>query len=595
MFRSLHMKLVLIMTLLIVSLMTVVGAFLINSVVGFYLRDFYERMEEVITDEAFLRDLQSSTDGEESGAQMIAQILDSYNGVLGVDGRNRNYYVLEGQTGQCLASSGPQNDPGTNYSNNLLAALNGKEGFQSDASASYMDVAFPIQRGGEDYVIYIRDNRQTASALNSAIIDLIVKALFFGLVISILLSFLLSKTMIIPIERLTEGAERVAEGDFSHKIQVASRDEIGILTGTFNAMARQLQETLAEVENERSKLDTLFLHMTDGVVAFSTTGAVIHANPAAERMLGRSIPVGEEDGPDYGSLFGDVAPLSKVLDLEQPDYLEGDRNVGGRSLELLLASFSREGQGGALVVIHDVTEQRKTEELRREFVANVSHELRTPLTNIRSYAETLVDSAGTIPPQMEKNFLEVILSESDRMTHIVQDLLTLSRFDSGHSQLNLKRFPFGQSVSEVYNAVRMEAQRHGHTVTLDMEENLPQIVADRERIVQVMMNVVSNSIKYTPDGGRIDIRAGRSGERVWMEVSDNGIGIPAEDRPRIFERFYRVDKARSRESGGTGLGLSIAKEIIDQHGGVIRLVDRSGPGLTVRIELLVEGPVHGPA
>ncbi len=593
MFRSLHMKLVLIMTLLIVSLMTVVGAFLINSVVGFYLRDFYERMEEVITDEAFLRDLQSPTEGEESGAKMIAQILDSYNGVLGVDGRNRNYYVLEGQAGQCLQSSDPQNDPGTNYSNNLLSALNGKEGFQSDPSAAYMDVAFPIQRGGEHYVIYIRDNRQTASALNSAIIDLIVKALFFGLVISILLSFLLSKTMIIPIERLTEGAERVAEGDFSHKIQVASRDEIGILTGTFNAMARQLQETLAEVENERSKLDTLFLHMTDGVVAFSTAGAVIHANPAAERMLGRPIPVGQEDGPDYETLFGDVAPLSKVLGLEQPDYLEADRNVEGRSLELLLASFSREGQGGVLVVIHDVTEQRKTEEMRREFVANVSHELRTPLTNIRSYAETLVDSAGTIPPQMEKNFLEVILSESDRMTHIVQDLLTLSRFDSGHSALHLARFPFGQAVSDVYNAVRMEAQRHGHTVTLEMEDNLPQIVGDRERIVQVMMNVVSNSIKYTPDNGKIQIQAGQSGPRVWMEVSDNGIGIPAEDRPRIFERFYRVDKARSRESGGTGLGLSIAKEIIDQHGGVIRLVDRSGPGLTVRIELLVEGPSHG--
>ena len=593
MFRSLHMKLVLIMTLLIVSLMTVVGAFLINSVVGFYLRDFYERMEEVITDVAFLRDLQSPTEGEENGAEMVAQILDSYTGVLGVDGRTRNYYVLEGQTGRCLATSDPSGDLTASYSNNLLSALNGKEGFQSDPSASYMDVAFPIQRGGESYVIYIQDNRQTATALNSAIIDLVIRALFFGLVISILLSFLLSKTMIIPIERLTEGAERVAEGDFSHKLQVASRDEIGILTGTFNAMARQLQETLDEVENERNKLDTLFLHMTDGVVAFSESGAVIHANPAAERMLGRPVPVGSGEGPGYDELFGNIAPLSRVLDLEPPDYLEGTRDVNGRSLELLLASFSREKQGGVLVVIHDVTEQRKTEEMRREFVANVSHELRTPLTNIRSYAETLVDSAGTIPPQMEKNFLEVILSESDRMTHIVQDLLTLSRFDSGHSALKMTSFPFGQTVEEVYNATRLEAQRHGHRMSLDAEPGLPDIVGDRERIVQVMMNVVSNSIKYTPDGGRIQIRAGRSGERVWMEVEDNGIGIPAEDRPRIFERFYRVDKARSRESGGTGLGLSIAKEIIDQHHGVIRLVDRSGPGLTVRIELLVEGPGHG--
>ena len=243
--------------------------------------------------------------------------------MLGVDGRTRNFYVLEGQTGRCLATSDPSGDLTASYSNNLLSALNGKEGFQSDPSASYMDVAFPIQRGGESYVIYIQDNRQTAAALNSAIIDLVIRALFFGLVISILLSFLLSKTMIIPIERLTEGAERVAEGDFSHKLQVASRDEIGILTGTFNAMARQLQETLDEVENERNKLDTLFLHMTDGVVAFSESGAVIHANPAAERMLGRPVPVGGEEGPGYDELFGNIAPLSRVLDLEPPDYLEG--------------------------------------------------------------------------------------------------------------------------------------------------------------------------------------------------------------------------------------------------------------------------------
>ena len=231
--------------------------------------------------------------------------------------------------------------------------------------------------------------------------------------------------------------------------------------------------------------------------------------------------------------------------------------------------------------------------MRREFVANVSHELRTPLTNIRSYAETLVDNAGELPPDTEKNFLGVILNESDRMTHIVQDLLTLSRFDSGHSELKLAPFSFEGAIRDVYNAVLLDAQRHGHTLRLDIEEHLPNIVGDRERILQVMMNVVSNAIKYTPDGGSIHISAGRLRDRVWMEVADNGIGIPAADRPRIFERFYRVDKARSRESGGTGLGLSIAKEIIDRHEGVIRLVDKDGPGLTVRVELKIEGPGHG--
>ena len=253
---------------------------------------------------------------------------------------------------------------------------------------------------------------------------------------------------------------------------MASRDEIGVLTGTFNDMARQLQETLQEVENERNKLGTLFLHMTDGVVAFSRSGAVIHSNPAAEEMLGRAIPIGGEE--TYDTLFGDIAPLRGVLAVEQPGYLDGAREVDGRSLELLLAPFDRERLGGVLVVIHDVTEQRKTEEMRREFVANVSHELRTPLTNIRSYAETLADNPD-LPPDTEKNFLGVILNESDRMTHIVQDLLTLSRFDSGRTELKLAPFDFERAVRDVYNAILMEAQRHGHKVELELENGLPQV------------------------------------------------------------------------------------------------------------------------
>ena len=379
---------------------------------------------------------------------------------------------------------------------------------------------------------------------------------------------------------------RVAEGDFSRRIEVTSRDEIGVLTDTFNDMARQLRDTLRQVENERNKLDTLFLHMTDGVVAFDRDGQVIHSNPAAEGMLGRPI------GPDttYKELFGDQYSLEEAM--AAPDHLEGEVRVGDQVLDLLLAPFDRERQGGVLVVLHDVTEERKNQEMQREFVANVSHELRTPLTNIRSYAETLSDSAGDIPPAMEKKFLGVILNESDRMTHIVQDLLTLSRFDSGRDELKLSWFSFEGAVQDLYNAVYMEAQRHSHTMKLCVEPGLPQVRADRERIMQVMMNIVSNSIKYTPDGGQIQISAGQNGSRVWMQVDDNGIGIPAADRPRIFERFYRVDKARSRQSGGTGLGLSIAKEIVDRHEGALELVDRNGPGLSVRMELNIEGPSH---
>ncbi len=587
MLRSLHTKLVMILVLLILSLMTVVGAFLINSVEAFYLEDFYTRIATCFSDGEMVSDLRTQTVGEENSAEMMARVLSGYSGELGVDGLNRQLYILD-ESGVYLAGGDRERGRNLEYTENLTTAVvHGQVGDKSNVAAGYMDVAIPIQRGEKHYIIYIVDNKDTVSDLTNQMLILILEALAFGLLISILLSFLLSKTMVTPIQRLTEGAMRVAKGDFSRKIEVDSQDEIGVLTDTFNEMAGQLRETLDQVENERNKLDTLFLHMTDGVVAFSRKGKLIHANPAAAQMLRRPI----DENTTYEQLFGELAALDEAM--TTPDCIQKELEENERYMQLLLAPFDRDSRGGVLVVIHDITQQRKNEEMRKEFVANVSHELRTPLTNIRSYAETISDNAGELPPEMEKKFLGVILNESDRMTRIVQDLLTLSRFDSGREDLKMVRFPFGAAVQDVYNAVYMEAQRHNHALHLELQPEMPDVVADRERVVQVMMNVVSNSIKYTPDGGTINIYAGHKGEKVWMVVEDNGIGIPEKDRARIFERFYRVDKARSRQSGGTGLGLSIAKEIIERHEGVLELVDKDGPGLAVRMELKIEGPSYG--
>ena len=584
--RSLHMKLVLIMVLLIVALMAVVGAFLMNSVTGYYINDFYSQMATAFGEENvdFVRDLQTVTDEEEDSGAMIGEVLSAYVGVLGVDGRTRNYYVLDGTTGQYLTGSAEAPQGGIAITPNISSALLGQVGFDSDVTADYMDAAIPITRGGEKYVVYILDNRETVQNLNSEMFTLILEALVLGLIISILLSFLLAKTMVTPLQRLTRGLQEVAEGDFSKPVEVTSQDEIGTLTENFNAMAEQLETTIAAVENERNKLDTLFLHMADGVVAFDREGKVIHVNPAATQMLRRTF----EEDEGYEALFGDLFSFAKVQ--EATVSLSAERIIDGQYLELLMAPLSQESHGGVLVLIHDVTQQREAEQMRKEFVANVSHELRTPLTNIRSYAETLEDGYEDLPPRMAKNFLGVILNESDRMTHIVQDLLTLSRFDSGRNELHLEWFPFAKAVNDTYQAFLMDAQKHEHTLKLEMADGLPSIYADRERVVQVMVNIVSNAVKYTPDGGTIVLSAGSEGDRVWLQVDDNGIGIPHGDRERIFERFYRVDKARSRQSGGTGLGLSIAKEIMNRHQGDLYLVEKEGPGLTIRMDLPVNGP-----
>ena len=259
--------------------------------------------------------------------------------------------------------------------------------------------------------------------------------------------------------------------------------------------------------------------------------------------------------------------------------------IHGKFLELYFAPFTQESGSGVLVVLHDVTAQRKNDEMRKEFVANVSHELRTPLTNVRSYAETIRDTED-IPRDVANSFLDIIIGETDRMTHIVQDLLTLSRLDSGRADMKMTRFHFGEAIGSVCRAVDLDAKRHHHQLLRDyVSEDLPMIIGDRDRVEQVMMNIIGNAIKYTPDGGTIRVNAGSDRDTVWMEVSDNGIGIPRSEWGRVFDRFYRVDKARSRESGGTGLGLSIAKEIVQRHGGTIGLVEHQGPGTTIRIVL----------
>ena len=592
MFRSLHIKLVMILLPLVTSLMAVVGAFLMTSVTSFYIDDFYAQMSETFgeSNAAFVHTLRSEA-AQEDGMQRIQAMIETYSGTLGIDGRNRNYYILDARTGAFLAGSDEGGET-LEQTENILTARNGSVGDKSDIAANYMDVAIPISGGDNSFIIYIRDNRSTVSSLNSELLLIILQALLVGLLVSVTLSFLLAKTIIDPIEKLTEGTERIAKGDFNETLNVESTDEIGILTTTFNDMASVLHKTLEAVENERNKLDTLFLHMTDGVVAYDGNGALIHCNPAAAALLGR-----KSEDCRYSELFETMCPFAHVVSLQRSDFVESELAVGDRSVEVCLAPFSDEQRGGVLVVLHDVTEHRKTEERRKEFVANVSHELRTPLTNVRSYAETIREAGDELSRETENDFLDVVISETDRMTNIVRDLLTLSRLDSGRSEMNMARFPFGAAIDAVLRSIELEARRHHHELTRSYSDSLPIIVGDRGRLEQVMLNVLGNAVKYTPDGGHIHVTAGESstGDKVWMEVADDGIGIPEADRSRIFERFYRVDKARSRESGGTGLGLSIATEIVQRHNGTLSLVDREGPGTTVRLELPIIQPLGGEA
>lgn len=272
-------------------------------------------------------------------------------------------------------------------------------------------------------------------------------------------------------------------------------------------------------------------------------------------------------------------------------FIFHDRVCGKRVYDVSFAVIryyaGKKQSTGCVIIIHDVTARYELDESRREFVANVSHELRTPLTSIKGATE-MVRMDPEMEPEMRDDFLDMVLSESDRMTRIVSDLLVLSRLDNKRTKWNVESFDFKQSLRRLCDVMRSDLEAHGHRITFGCGREDYEITADRQRIEQVVVNILSNAIKYTPDGGLIDVKLSRLGDTVVAKVTDNGIGIPEEDLPHLFERFYRVEKSRNQDAGGTGLGLAIAKEIAEAHGGSIKVSSVSGKGTSVTLELPVE-------
>ena len=576
MFRSLHRKLVLVLVLLIVSVMAVVGTFLINSVTSYHIREFQSQMASVFTSEFILTLEQNAGDGG-----TLQDMIEAYSASLGID-EYRCFYVLDGRTGAYLSGSDDDYGAQIRLTPNVLTAMNGQVGQYTEKLGEYFDVAVPIRdsEGSVAFVVGVLDDKSELQELNWNLFTILIRAILFGLVVAIFLSFLLSKTITNPVERLTDQAARIAAGDFSSSAQIQSDDEIGILSDTFDEMSVQLETTLRQVEEERNKLDTLFQHMADGMVAFDSDGLLLQYNAAAEEMLNRKL----EEKLRYTDVFPEVQVRPEDL-AQDGRSIEIDFAAGPRFLKIYFAPIRLGTEGkGLMAVLHDVTEQRKLDDSRREFVANVSHELRTPLTNVRGYAETLM-SADDIDRGTQMRFLGVISSEADRMTRIVKDLLTLTRLDYNRMEMHMQQMDLRELGQKAAQAMEGQATGQGLTLTCTLPEEMPPVMGDPERIQQVIINIITNAIKYNKPQGSIAITGGTEGEQVFLRVEDTGIGVPKADVERLFERFYRVDKARSRESGGTGLGLAIAKQIVETHGGHIGFDSEYGKGSVVTLYL----------
>ena len=491
---------------------------------------------------------------------------------------------------ETVASTAVSQPPFPSYNNSVvMMAISGETGFDEsredpETDTTWICYASPALtiNGEVKYVVYARMNASAMQESLAQTTQTIIVAVFLALVLAVLMAYVFAKTLTGPIHQLTVKAKLLAEGDLKQTVEVYSEDEIGQLAESFNYMASELNKTVGEAFREKNKLEAILHNMTDGVISFDKNGNISHANTVAAEML-------EVDKLDFT-----LDTFTRKYDLELDE--QGRDVEDGMAVQLqytfpvgekyINASFSpyfneTEEIEGIVVVLQDITKQKKLDNMRKEFVANVSHEMRTPLTTIKSYTETLMYGALE-EKDMAMEFLNIINTETDRMSFLVRDLLQLSRFDNKQVQFKFSKVYINEFISENVRQNKIHAENKKQNLILELwPDDNAYVVADRDRVNQVINNITTNAIKYSPEGATIRIYVTEDKTYYKINVSDTGMGISKEDLPRIFERFYRVDKARSRAMGGTGLGLAIAKEIMEGHDGKLTAESEYGKGTTM--------------
>ncbi len=473
----------------------------------------------------------------------------------------------------------------------IISALSGKENFEKSKKSldensvvkEWLSYGYPVldENDNLEYVIYVQIDAINIKDTLKQTTNTIGISVIIALILAITLGSMFSNTITAPISLLTKKANLLAKGHLEQHIIVRGEDEIGQLTRSFNHMARELRKTVSEMENENNKLEIVLHNMTDGVVAFDELGSLIHANKEFYELMGLDEEEQYKINLDY-FLYKINLPKNQIKLNKNTEILIDE---GGKYIQVVLIPYTGKNNfiEGIMIVLKDITRQKKLDDMRKEFVANVSHEIRTPITTIKSYTETLLD--GVIDEkELAIDFLNTINEASDRMKFLTDDLLELSRLDGGKISFNFKVTNLYDIVVGCVKQNIIIANNKNQQIILSEPINKNMyVLIDTDRINQVLNNVISNAIKYSYDGKDINIFIEENEENFIVNIKDNGIGIPKEDIGRIFERFYRVDKARSRAMGGNGLGLSIAKEIMLEHNGDIKAYSKVGDGTTMQI------------
>lgn len=562
---------------LVFIVMLVSGTFIIMSIAG----QENERAREEL---------------EQYAAYIEEQVIDQYDspqqfaeGIVNLvitNSAQKNFrgHILD-KDGVTVASSLTTDEEGYLSFNNsaVISALAGEDKFVSGKREAdrngqvkeWVSYAHSVKdaEGNVEYVVYVQMDGESIMQSRKQVTSTIMIAVALALVMGAAVGMLFANTITDPIIVLTKKANLLAKGKLEQHATVKSNDEIGQLTRSFNTMARELRKNVTEVENQRDKLEVVLHNMTDGVLAFDENGILIHANKVCYDMI------------EMDDILVSLDWFLEKLSLDRSCIRPGGKEVvvcqDGKYISVTLVPSSTGNElNGVIVVLHDITRHRQLDDMRKEFVANVSHEIGTPLTTIKGYAELLLD--GAIDDKaVAMDFLKEIDVAADRMKLLRDDLLDLSRFDTKVNKFDFKKVDLMELLDGCVRQNVVVASQKNQTIKFRRPKEPMYIMADAARVNQAITNIISNSVKYSPENATIKIFA-RSDEKYYsVSIADNGIGMPKEALDRIFERFYRVDKARSRQMGGNGLGLAIVKEIMDAHHGTIKVQSTEGKGTTM--------------
>jgi len=491
--------------------------------------------------------------------------------------------TIVGTDGTVLGDSEEDPSEMDNHSDRpeVVAALEEGEGsaIRHSATLGYdmFYVAVPIEAGAE--VVAVSRVALSLADVGKAM-DGVARMVIVGALVSaavtVLLAILVSRVTVRPLRELTRVSRRMTDGQLDQEAAVESADEVGELAVAFNQMARRIRDMVDQLTAERDRMAAVLAEMSDGILVVDPDTRVSTANPAARGMLGLS--KGQALGLPLAEMIWDYELVETVKRcLEKGVQQSASVETSPRKRLLWVVATPLHSESGCLVLLRDMTELRRLETIRRDFVSNISHELRTPIASVKAIAETL--QQGAIEDgEVARDFLAKINAEADRLAQMVQELSDLSRIESGQARMDKGPFDMGATVQRAVERLKAQSDRAGIVVNVDVAPDTSQAWGDADRIEQVLVNVLHNAVKFTPTGGRISISVGTGGQGITVSVADTGVGIPADDLPRVFERFYKTD--RSRSGGGTGLGLAIAKHIVEAHGGRIWAESVEGRGST---------------